>query len=193
MARDDILLAAAQIFRRKGFHGASMQDIADAVGLQKATLYHHVRSKQEILLELLDRALDLLIADLEAIVAREGSAGAKLRQAIHSYLARLSEQADLASVLILEYRSLEPDLRRRHISRRDKFESLWRRILRQGMEKGEFRSLDERIAGAALLGVQNWSITWFRPNGRLSTAELADQFADLLLRGLETGAARRRR
>ncbi len=193
MAREEILLAAATIFRRKGFHGASMQDIADAVGLQKATLYHHVHSKQEILLELLDRALDLLIADLEAIAAQEGSAAGKLRQAIRSYLTRLAKQADLASVLLLEYRSLEPDLRRRHISRRDKFESLWRRILRQGMDQGEFRVVDERIAGAALLGVQNWSITWFRPNGRLSTAELADQFADLLLRGLEAGAAGRRR
>lgn len=193
MAREEILLAAAQIFRRKGFHGASMQDIADAVGLQKATLYHHVHSKQEILLALLDRALDLLIADMEAISARDGSTSEKLRLAIRSYLTRLAEQADLASVLLLEYRSLEPELRRRHISRRDKFESLWRRILRQGMDRGEFRLVDERIAGAALLGVQNWSITWFRPNGRLSTAELADQFADLLLRGLEAGGAGRRR
>lgn len=191
MAREEILLAAAQIFRRKGFHGASMQDIADAVGLQKATLYHHVHSKQEILLALLDRALDLLIADMEAISARDGSSSEKLRLAIRSYLTRLAEQADLASVLLLEYRSLEPELRRRHISQRDKFESLWRRILRQGMDRGEFRLVDERIAGAALLGVQNWSITWFRPNGRLSTAELADQFADLLLRGLEAGGAGR--
>lgn len=193
MAREEILLAAAQIFRRKGFHGASMQDIADAVGLQKATLYHHVHSKQEILLALLDRALDLLIADMEAISAQDGSAVEKLRLAIRSYLTRLAEQADLASVLLLEYRSLEPELRRRHISRRDRFESIWRRILRQGMDRGEFRVVDERIAGAALLGVQNWSITWFRPNGRLSTAELADQFADLLLRGLEAGVAGGRR
>ena len=193
MAREEILLAAAQIFRRKGFHGASMQDIADAVGLQKATLYHHVHSKQEILLALLDRALDLLIADMEEISAQDGSAAEKLRRAIRSYLTRLAEQADLASVLLLEYRSLEPELRRRHISRRDKFESIWRRLLRQGMDRGEFRVVDERIAGAALLGVQNWSITWFRPNGRLSTAELADQFADLLLRGLQAGGAGRRR
>lgn len=193
MAREEILLAAAQIFRRKGFHGASMQDIADAVGLQKATLYHHVHSKQEILLALLDRALDLLTADMEVISARDCTSSEKLRLAIRSYLTRLAEQADLASVLLLEYRSLEPELRRRHISRRDKFESIWRRILRQGIDRGEFRLVDERIAGAALLGVQNWSITWFRPNGRLSTAELADQFADLLLRGLEPGGAGRRR
>src|SRR3989304_2639240 len=111
MARDDILLAAAQVFRRKGFHGASMQDIADAVGLQKASLYHHVHSKQEILLALLDRALDLLIADLEPIAAEEGPSGAKLRRAIRSYVARLTQEPDLAAVLLLEYRNLEPELR----------------------------------------------------------------------------------
>ena len=57
MTRDDILDAAAQVFRKKGFHGASMADIADSVNLQKASLYHHVSSKQDILLELLERAL----------------------------------------------------------------------------------------------------------------------------------------
>jgi len=60
VTRDDILDAAAQVFRQKGFHGASMSDIAEAVSLQKASLYHHVSSKQEILLALLDRALDML-------------------------------------------------------------------------------------------------------------------------------------
>ena len=61
MTRDDILDAAAQVFRQKGFHGASMSDIAASVNVQKASLYHHVRSKQEILLALLDRALVMLI------------------------------------------------------------------------------------------------------------------------------------
>jgi AcrR family transcriptional regulator len=188
MARDDILLAAAQVFRRKGFHGASMQDIADAVGLQKASLYHHVHSKQEILLALLDRALDLLIADLEPIAAEDGPSAERLRRAVRSYMARLTQEPDLAAVLLLEYRNLEPDLRRRHMPRRDRFESLWRDILRRGSERGDFRHVDAAIAGAALLGVQNWSITWYRRNGRLSPDQLADQFSDLMLRGLEPRA-----
>ncbi|MEX2030490.1 MAG: TetR/AcrR family transcriptional regulator [Anaerolineales bacterium] len=188
MAREDILLAAAQVFRRKGFHGASMQDIADAVGLQKASLYHHVHSKQEILLALLDRALDLLITDLEPIAGEDSPGGDKLRRAVRSYMARLTQEPDLAAVLLLEYRNLEPELRRRHMPRRDRFESLWRDILSRGSERGEFRPVDAAIAGAALLGVQNWSITWYRRNGRLSPDELADQFSDLVLRGLEPRA-----
>lgn len=188
MTRDNILDAAAQVFRQKGFHGASMADIAEAVNLQKASLYHHVHSKQEILLALLDRALDLLIADLEPIAADEGPSASRLRRAIRSYMTRLTQEADLAAVLLLEYRNLEPELRRRHMPRRDRFESLWRDILREGSDRGDFRPVDAAIAGAALLGVQNWSITWYRRNGRLSPDQLADQFSDLLLRGLEPRA-----
>ncbi|MEK7682962.1 MAG: helix-turn-helix domain-containing protein [Chloroflexota bacterium] len=71
MQREDIILSAAQIFREKGYHATSMQDIANSVQLQKGSLYHHIRSKQEILLEILDRALAVLIGDLQPIVASD--------------------------------------------------------------------------------------------------------------------------
>ncbi len=115
MTRDEILEAAAQIFRQKGYHAASMQDIADAVKLQKASLYHHVNSKQEILLALLDQALDMLIEGMERVLALDLPPEEKLRQAMLVYLQIMLEQRDLSSVLLLEYRSLEPAYRQRHI------------------------------------------------------------------------------
>src|SRR5512147_2733900 len=99
MTREDILEAAAQVFRQKGFHGTSMQDIASAVSLQKASLYHHVSSKQEILLALLDRALELLFARISAICAQNIPADQKLREMIRAYLQILTENIDLSSVL----------------------------------------------------------------------------------------------
>jgi len=184
MNRAEIIQAAAQIFREKGYHGASMQDIADAVGLQKASLYHHVTGKQEILVEILDQALDRLIADLEPIADSKMPADERLRQAVRLYLLRLTENADLAGVLLLEHRSLEAPLRTEHIARRDRYEALWRKIIRDGIAEGRFASVDEAATTFALLGVQNWSITWFRPGGRFSSAELADLYADLFLEGL---------
>ncbi len=80
MTRDDILEAAAQVFRQKGFHGASMANIAEAVNLQKASLYHHVSSKQEILLELLDRALELLLERISPIATQNISADERLHR-----------------------------------------------------------------------------------------------------------------
>lgn len=184
MQRADIVQAAAQIFRRKGYHAASMQDIADAVGLQKASLYHHFTSKQDILLEILDQALDLLIHDMQAIVESDASPEIKLRQAMASYIDRVTHQADLAAVLQMEHRSLEPRKRARHIARRDRYDALWRSLIRQGVEAGVFRHLDQTIVTFALLGIQNWMITWYRPDGRLKPEQIADLFADLILNGL---------
>jgi AcrR family transcriptional regulator len=185
MSRDQILLAAAQIFRSKGFHAASMQDIAEAVNLQKASLYHHVASKQEILLELLDRGLDVVTERLAAVLVQPLSPEEKLRQAIASYLGAISEHRDLAGVLLLEYRSLEPALQARHIPRRDRFERLWRDLISEGLAAGAFTCEDPVIAARALLGIMNWTITWYRPEGSLSVEEITREFANLFLQGLQ--------
>ncbi len=126
MTRDEILEAAAQIFSEKGYHAASMQDIALAVDLQKASLYHHFSSKQEILLAILDRALDMLIANMQEVLKLPCSPDVKLRQAMLVYMQTVLDYRNLAVVLLLEYRSLEPDLKSRHMPRRDRFERMWR-------------------------------------------------------------------
>jgi AcrR family transcriptional regulator len=184
MQRSDIIQAAAQIIREKGYHGTSMQDIADAVNLQKASLYHHVTSKQDILFTILEQALDMLISDMRAVVDSDLNPEEKLRLAMQVYMGRLTEDADLATVLLLEHRSLEDNLCTRHNTRRDRYESLWRKIIQDGVSMGVFRPVDVTVATFAILGVQNWMITWFKSGGRLSALELSDHFSDLFLRGL---------
>jgi TetR/AcrR family transcriptional regulator, cholesterol catabolism regulator len=186
MTRDEILMAAAQVFNQKGYHAASMQDIANTVNLQKASLYHHVSSKQEILLELLDRALELLIERLLIAVEQPSQPDIKLRCAIRTYLETLVEFHDLSAVLILEHRSLPPELNQVHIPRRDRFEGIWRNLILAGKEAGLFDCPDPALASRALLGVLNWTITWYRHDGPLTATEIADQFADLFLEGLLT-------
>lgn len=186
MGRTDIIQASAGIFRQKGYHGTSMQDIADAVHLQKASLYHHVSSKQEILLDILDQALDLLIEDMAAVVREELTAEEKLQRAMHVYIDRLTEDADLAAVLLLEHRSLGDGNRARHIQRRDRYEGLWRELLSAGMREGAFRKMDARVATFAILGVLNWMVTWYSEDGRLTAVELAESFSSLILEGLRT-------
>lgn len=189
MQRSDIIHAAAQIFRLKGYHATSMQDIADAVQLQKASLYHHVTSKQEILFTILEEALDTLIGDMRPVVGADLSPEEKLRLAMQVYIGHLTEDADLSTVLLLEYRSLEDRLRIRHNARRDRFEGLWRKILQEGVDQGVFRSVDVSMAAFAIIGVQNWMITWYREGGRLTSLEIADHFSDLFLRGLMANGA----
>ena len=184
MTRKDILDASAQIFSQKGYHGTSMQDIAMAVNLQKASLYHHVSSKQEILFDLLNRGLDLLITQVEEAVAEPGSPDQRLRKATKAYLSTMTEYQDLASVLLLEYRSLEPDYHDRHIPRRDHFEQIWRDLIREGVEAGIFTCDHPSLSARALLGALNWTVTWFRSDGPMSAEEIADQISNLFLMGL---------
>lgn len=184
MTRDTIIETAAQIFRQKGFHGASMEDIAAAVNLRKASLYHHFSSKQEILLEILDRALQLLLEKISAITTQNMSADRKLRLMIREYLHILAENVDLAAVLLFEHRALERRQHARHIPNRDKFESLWKDVISEGVSKRIFKCDDPPMVARALLGQMNWTITWFSPDGDKSMEEIADEYASLLLNGL---------
>ncbi|HLA05980.1 MAG TPA: TetR/AcrR family transcriptional regulator [Anaerolineales bacterium] len=184
MTREDILEAAAQVFRQKGFHGASMNDIAEAVHLQKASLYHHVSSKQEILLEILDRALLLLLERISPITEQNLPADKKLRLMIHTYLNILVDNIDLAAVLLFEHRALERRQHARHIPSRDTFELLWKNVITEGVDKKLFKCDDPGLAVRALLGQMNWTITWFHPDGEKSTDQIADNYSDLLLNGL---------
>lgn len=185
MTRDEILVAAAGIISEKGFDATSMQDIASAVCLQKASLYHHFSSKQEILLALLDHALVLLTDRLEEVRSTSNNPAEKLRQAMVTYLSVIGAQQNLASILLLEYRSLEPDMRKQHVFRRDRFEHIWRELIDDGIKAGIFQCEDSSLAGRAILGTLNWAVTWYRQDGPSSAEDIADQFADLLLNGLQ--------
>jgi AcrR family transcriptional regulator len=184
MTRNKILEAAAQIFSEKGYHAASMQDIAQAVNLQKSSLYHHISGKQEILFELLDQALDILIGRIGAVVSLPKPPEEKLQLAMQVYLQSLIDQRDLSAVLLFEHRSLGDELKTRHLPRRDRFEGLWRDLIVEGAADGTFDCEDPAQAARALLGVMNWTITWFRVEGPLTGREIADQYAGLFLGGL---------
>lgn len=184
MTREGIIEAAARIFSEKGFHATSMQDIADAVHLQKASLYHHFSSKQEILVDILEHALDLINSRLEQVLSQALSPDEKLRQAMVSYFQTIAENRNLSAVLLLELRSLDPELKVRETSRREKFESLWKDLIIEGKLQGVFNDVDPSLTGRAILGVMNWAVTWYRIDGPRSAKEIAEVFSDLLLNGL---------
>ncbi len=184
MTRDDILDAAARIFSQKGFHAASMQDIAEAVNLKKGSLYYHVSSKQEILLALLDEALDLLIDRIGKVTRMPLLPDEKLRLSMVTYLQTLLERKDLAAILLIEYRSLDSAFLARHIPRRDRLEKLWKDMIREGIENGVFNDNDPGFITRSLLGMLNWTITWYRADGMLDPASIAGQYADLAMMGI---------
>jgi AcrR family transcriptional regulator len=184
MSKEEILQAAAQIFQKKGYHATSMQDIADAVDLQKGSLYHHVDSKQDILFALLNKALELILERLQFVAEQDIPPEQKIRQATRAYFSFLAENPSLSSVLLLEYRSLEDNFQKLHIPRRDQVDQIWQQLITEGIRQGDFYTQEPGLVSKALLGILNWTITWYREDGPLSAEQIADQFTDLFLVGL---------
>ncbi len=183
--RDEVIIRrAARAFRERSYHGASMQQIAVAAGVQKSTLYHHFASKDEILARILEAAVELLLRPLEEICAADIDPAEKLRRAITNHVLALCQHADLLAVLLFETRTFSRKIERQIKPQRDHYNALLLDILRAGMEQGQFRTVDPRIALYGLFGMCNWVCQWYRPKGPIAPAELAREYADLALTAL---------
>jgi len=187
---DTIIAAAAKVFRTKGYHAATVQDIADEVGLLKGSLYHHCSGKEELLYLVVKEPISRLYATVDAIVAAELPAGEKLRRATVAHLEAFDRHHPHLFVYLRETANLKGRFRASAQLSPKLYERFWQQILREGMKSGEFRAdLDVQVVSYGLLGMLNWLYKWYEPGGRLSVHEVAAQFASLALGGLAAPAA----
>jgi AcrR family transcriptional regulator len=183
---DEIVRAAALVFQRKGYHGATMADIAAEVNLTAGSLYHHFPSKEDLLSAVLDAGLSQITADVCAVVEGNGAPAHKLRRIVHVHIRSEIENANIAAAVIFESRALlaVPGVRDRFVQQRDTLEALYRRVIEEGVAAGAFRAVDVPIFVKTLFGALNWVSMWYRDGGRLSGAEIADEIADTFLGAL---------
>lgn len=180
----EILAAAARMFREKGYHGTSVRDIAESVGLLKGSLYHYIRSKEELLARLFEGALEDTVRELETIARGEGGSGARLRGMVKAYVASITDNRDAVALYLREWRSLPtPDLGRVRGQRRA-MRALFEDVIAEGMKRGELARGDAKVATLAILGMCNWLYEWYRPHGRLRAAQLAEELAERAVRSV---------
>jgi AcrR family transcriptional regulator len=180
----ELLAAATMLFRRRGFHDTSMQDLAEVLGMNRGSLYHYITSKDDLLWTILNGALDRLDQRVGPQLDADIPPAERLANAIHEHLRVAADHADELSLVQIELRSLRPDRRRLMIARRDAYEGRWRRAIADGIANGDLRQFDVRLAGIGILSVCNWFTQWYQPGGELSVDEIADAFVGLLLGGL---------
>jgi AcrR family transcriptional regulator len=180
----ELLAAATMLFRRRGFHDTSMQDLAEALGMNRGSLYHYITSKDDLLWTILDGALERLDRRVTQQLDADAPPVERLANAIHEHLRVAADHADELSLIQIELRSLSPDRRREMIARRDVYEARWRRAIAEGIATGDLRPIDVRLAGIGILSICNWFTQWYQPDGQLSVDEIADAFVGLLLGGL---------
>jgi len=180
--RREVTREAVRLFAQKGYHGTSIGDIAEALGVQKGTLYSHIDSKEELLDETLSEGAAAFHAALDEI-PDDAAPVEKVRLALRGHLRVVGEQLDVATVFVQEWRYLEGERRETFVAERRRYEERIRELLREGRDLGELRSdLDVGSAALLLLSAANWAYTWLQP-GR-DTDELADRFFALLVDGM---------
>jgi TetR/AcrR family transcriptional regulator, cholesterol catabolism regulator len=192
--QDAIIAAAAKVFSTRGYHAATVQDIADEVGILKGSLYHHFQSKEELLYLVVKEPIARLYRTVEEIVGADLRASEKLRRAIFAHLEAFGEHYPHLFVYLHETEDVKRRFRATTQLSPKQYERLWEQILREGMKNGEFRpGLDVQVVSYGLLGMVNWLYKWYDPRGRLSVREVATQFAALALAGLARPGANERR
>ncbi|HUF76217.1 MAG TPA: TetR/AcrR family transcriptional regulator [Longimicrobiales bacterium] len=180
--RDELAREAARLFAEKGYHGTSIGALADAIGVQKGSLYAHIVGKQDLLHQAMRQGAEAFHAALDAIP--EGlPAAEKIRFALRGHLRVVAEQLELATVFVQEWKYLEPERRDEILAERRRYEERVRALFREGREHGDLRSdLDESVAALLFLSAANWAFTWLRAGA--DTDAIADAFYALLVDGM---------
>src|SRR5919199_6410102 len=155
--RTELTRQAARLFAEKGYHGTSIGDLAQAMGIQKGSLYAHIQSKQDLLYETMREGAAAFHAGLDAI-PDDLPATEKIRLALRSHLRVVADQLDVATVFVREWRYLTGERRDAFVAERRRYEERFRALFREGRELGFLRTdLDEGAAALLALSALNWA------------------------------------
>jgi AcrR family transcriptional regulator len=183
LTRVEILKSAAASFRRLGYHGATVEQIATALGMKKGNLYYYFRNKEEILFACHQYSLDRLLEILGQVEASDEPPDQKLRRLIVAFVHTILDELH-GTALFLDLEALTPAHLRAVIARRDKFDHGLRQVIDTGVREGVFGMASPKLMSFAILGAVNWIPRWYNPDGPSTSQEIADRFAEYLIAGL---------
>jgi AcrR family transcriptional regulator len=182
---DQVRAAALRLFKEKGYHATSMRDIASEVGINKGSLYSYIRSKEDLLIPVFEYAMGVLLAQIEAITANSSlQPTQRLKQAIHAHVTAVADNLDVLTVYLSEWRQLETKSLTTVREQRERYAALFLEILEDGVSSGEFRAMDTRIVMLGMIGMCNYLFRWYRPEGRLTTDQIADELIEMVMQGV---------
>jgi AcrR family transcriptional regulator len=182
-----VLAAATEVFRRVGYEKATLEDIAREVGINRATLYYYVGTKEELLVALLTEPIATVTARLEEDAARDEPAPEKLAAALRNYVKTLDEHPELFIFLSENVHTAMSGPDAEHLAgEADRYGRVLTQVIRDGAKAGEFRAdVDPQVAVLAILGMFNWMHRWYQPGGRRSLVEIGEDLVRLSLQALE--------
>lgn len=190
--RDELIRSAATIFKEKGYKATTLNDIAQHAGLDRATVYYYVGSKEEFLREGIKAFAEYNIEDLERIMEMEVDPREKIRRLIERLLVSYDENYPYAHVYLQEEMHQVADKHtawaKEMVRHTRRFEKAVMELISQGIEQGSFRSdVPIGLAANAIFGMVNWTHRWYKPSSKQTPQQVADTFVKIFLQGMERG------
>lgn len=183
--RAEMLETAARIFYSKGYEAATIQDIADEMGILKGSLYYYISTKEDVLYDIIRAYHDSTRSYFDALVELDAPVLEKLRRFIETETAHTAHHRVKSSLFFTEWRSLSDERREAIIVERDRHDHFVRDCIAQAQASGEIRSeINARLVANGILGMVNSVYQWYDPDGPKSAEEIGREFADLLINGL---------
>lgn len=183
--KGQIYKTAEKLFRKSGFHGTSMRDIACELDLEAASLYSHIKSKDEILEFICFRMAGEFLTAMDEVNDIYFNAEEKIRMAIKLHVEILTNDIDATGVFIHEWRHLKEPYLSDFKNLRDKYENAYKIIIQQGIDEHVFEPVDNKFAVLTILSTLNWITEWYRPDGGMTADEIAVKLSEFILTGLK--------
>jgi AcrR family transcriptional regulator len=176
-----IIAVATELFAQQGYHATGVAELGRAVGLGAGALYHHIGSKEELLLTIVRAHLEDVLAFGTLLLAAEGTAVAKLHELAREHMRLVAHRRTELLVMLRELDSLTGQRRADMLALRDAVEDVWNQVVRRGVEAGELTDLDPMFV-KVVLGAMNYSLFWFQPDGSETPEQMADRILNMLLK-----------
>ena len=182
----DVVAAAGRLFAERGYHGTSMRDLGKELGLLGSSLYAHVESKQDLLVDVVEEGARLFEASAGVALEADGTAAERLRRLISGHVDVVLDNIDISRTFLNEARMLDGVHRKRVLEARDHYEKAFRSVLRQGVVDGSFRpDLDPKTASIFILSTLNAIERWYDPAGPLNRDQLVKELTRFALNALD--------
>jgi AcrR family transcriptional regulator len=183
--RSDVIDAAGRLFAERGYHGTSMRDLGKELGLVGSSLYSHVDSKQDLLVEVVEEGARLFEASAEQAKAKPGTARDRLAALVAGHVGVVLDNVNVARTFLNEARMLDTKHRERIVQARDHYEGVFRSVLADGVGDGSFRSdIDPKTASIYILSVLNALERWYDPAGPLDRDDLTEELQTFVINGI---------
>ncbi|MFN8397355.1 MAG: TetR/AcrR family transcriptional regulator [Bacteroidia bacterium] len=179
-----IVIAAERLFNERGYLATSVRDLAEELGMEAASLYSHFKSKDDILWTIADRCASEFFDKIRPIAESQLHTQKKLTDMIIAHIGVITRNINAAAVFFREWRHIAEPRRSEYAILRNEYEEIFRQVVRKGIEENLFKNHDEGFSTRTIMSAVNWTHTWYRADGELTSEEIGQHLAGILLHGL---------